>query len=176
MDSNTTLPIKTTKKLVPEWSYLSSFCSTDKSYKGKQKQDYDTRYHVHKTPEILDDTEVWVTTDKERPTRGKIDAHVDSPWSYVLETPIGEVRRNHQQLNPIPEDSVVPPSQDTHTSDSEETPSQPSEECQSCQPGESPGRETVLEQISPDIFLGAYEGRCEVNLELCLILVMSSSM
>ncbi len=97
----TTVP-QISRKMVP---YLLRFRNDEKAYKQKQKKDYDTRYRVHEMPAIPDDTDVWITTDQNQPTRGRVTSPAEEPRSYVVDTPTGQVRRNCHQLNPIPDTS-----------------------------------------------------------------------
>lgn len=92
----TTLP-QTTKHLVPQWPYLSSFRRADQLYKEKTKEDFDRRHRVHDLPEIPDDQDVWVSTDSDA-IPGTVISPAGSPRSYVVPTPTGEIRRNRHQL------------------------------------------------------------------------------
>ena len=65
-------------------------------------EDFDREHRVHDLPEIPDDTEVWVTSDA-GPIPGRIVTAAETPRSYVVETPTGEVRRNRSQLRVQPE-------------------------------------------------------------------------
>ena len=76
------------------------FRKADKVFKLKQKRNYDSRYGVRQQLEILDDSEVWITTDKE-PVRGRVSSSADTPRSYNVEHLL--VRRNRHQLNTVPE-------------------------------------------------------------------------
>ena len=99
-----TLPL-TTESLVPHWPYLEDFRRANTSFKRKQKRDYDYRHRTKELPDIPDDTKVWVTTDGHN-TTGRTVTSGNTPRSYIIKTPNGEVRRNCGQLN-------VDPSSDT---------------------------------------------------------------
>ena len=92
-----TLP-QTTESLVPQWPYLSDFRQINEDFKKRQKTDYDRRHRTRELPEIPDDTEVWITTDG-RQTAGRTVMTSDTPRSYIIETPSGEIRRNRSHLN-----------------------------------------------------------------------------
>ena len=92
----------TTKQLTPQWSYLAGFRRLDGTHKDQQKKDFDREHRVHDLPEIPDDTEVWVTSDAGQ-IPGRIVTAAETPRSYVVETPTGEVRRNCSQLRVQPE-------------------------------------------------------------------------
>ena len=46
---------------------------------------------------IPDDSEVWITTDRE-PVRGRVTSSTDTPRSYNVGTPTGKIHRNCHQL------------------------------------------------------------------------------
>ena len=96
----TTIPL-TAKQLTPQWPYLAEFRRLDGTHKDRQKKDFDREHRVHDLPEIPDDTEVWVTSDA-GPIPGRIVTAAETPRSYVVETPTGEVRRNRSQLRVQP--------------------------------------------------------------------------
>ena len=90
------------EQLKPEWSYLEDFCEQDSSFKRKQKEDYDRRHGVHPLPPIPDDSEVWITSDKNRVIPGRVTGQRETPRSYTINTPNGQVCRNRHQLNVMP--------------------------------------------------------------------------
>lgn len=96
--SNLPLPTET---LTPKWPYLEEFQKVNERFKEKQKADYDSRHGARPLPEIPDDTDVWVTTDDNR-ISGRVRGPADTPRSYLVETPSGQIRRNRVQLNPMP--------------------------------------------------------------------------
>lgn len=95
---------QTNKHLVPKWPYLVEFRKKNEAFKGKQKENFDRRHRARDAPEIPDDAEVWVTTGKD-PVRGRVVSASDSPRSYIVDTPTGEIRRNQSQLNIVPPDT-----------------------------------------------------------------------
>ena len=89
------------EKLTPQWPYLKEFRSCNQEFKQKQKRNYDRRHRVRPLPDIPDGSEVWVSTDGRQST-GRVIARADAPRSYVVETPSGQLHRNHSHLNIIP--------------------------------------------------------------------------
>ena len=92
---------QTKEHLVPHWSYITEFRRQDEEFKLKQKQNFDHRHRVKPLPEIPDDTEVWVTTDRQ-PVTGRVVTHATTPRSYVVNTSNSTVRRNRSQINVAP--------------------------------------------------------------------------
>ena len=101
-----TLPVPSST-LVPEWSYIEEFRQANEKLKQQQKADYDRRHRVRDLPEIPNDTDVWVTTGG-HPIPGRTIAQSDTPRSYTVQTPTGEMRRNRIQLNTAPPSSNDP--------------------------------------------------------------------
>ena len=89
---------QTTDSLVPQWSYLQEFRAQNKEFKKRQKTDYDRCHRVQDLLAIPDNTDVWVTTGGS-PTPGRIITTTDTPRSYIVQTPSGEIRRNRSHLN-----------------------------------------------------------------------------
>ena len=94
------MPILTTQ-LTPEWTYLKGFRAANRKFKDRQKQDFDRRHRARSLPELPDDSEVWITTE-DQPTSGVVARPADTPRSYIVTTPAGQVRRNRQHLNRKP--------------------------------------------------------------------------
>ena len=65
---------------------------------------------------IPDDTEVWITTERQ-PIQGKVISPAESPRPYVVSTPSGEVHRNQSHLNIVP-DRPEPEHQENQTDSS----------------------------------------------------------
>ena len=108
---------QTNKHLMPEWTYLTDFHKKNAEFK-KQKENFDNRHRVHSLPEIPDDAEAWVNSGPV-PVRGRIVTSSESPRSYLVSTPTGEVRRNRIHLN------IMPPVEETHVTSPDEQPSSP---------------------------------------------------
>ena len=99
---------QSTKTLVPQWPYLQEFKTRNQQFKSKQKVIMTSRHQVRELPEILDDTEVWITTNGQ-PTTGRTIAPADTPRSYIVQTPSGDIRRNRSQLNIRPTSTTNDP-------------------------------------------------------------------
>ena len=110
-----TLP-QTTNSLIPHWPYLTEFRRVEYSFKAKQKEDHDRRHQTRDLPEIPKDTKVWVTTNGHH-TPGTTITNANTPRSYIVETPSGEIRRNRSQLNINP--SIPPRQEHPTTNDSQ---------------------------------------------------------
>ena len=103
-----TLPMPTST-LVREWPYVKEFQQANEKFKQQQKADYDCRHRVQDLPEIPDNT-VLITTGG-HPVAGRTVTMAETPRSYIVQTPTGEMRRNRSQLN------IAPPTADTQTAD-----------------------------------------------------------
>eukprot|EP00731_Ephydatia_muelleri_P032552 Em0024g96a len=80
----TNLP-QTLEHLKPEWPYLLRFQEQDLEFKSHQKSNYDRHHRVYQLPDIPDQTEVWITTDKSKPTPGIVVGKAGAPRSYIVE-------------------------------------------------------------------------------------------
>ena len=96
----TTLP-QTSKSLVPQWPHLQDFRERNNHFKDKQKADYNRHHRVHNLPPIPDETDVYVHTNGNC-TMGKTIMRADTPRSYIVHTPSGDIRRNRSHLNNNP--------------------------------------------------------------------------
>ena len=86
---------------------LVVFVSVQESqFKEKQKEYFDKGHRVKGQSEVPDGSEVVITTDHQ-PVEGRVVQPAGTPRSYVVETPLGEVRRNQSQLNIVPEQSTT---------------------------------------------------------------------
>ena len=97
----TNLP-QTLEHLKPEWPYLLRFQEQDLEFKSHQKSNFDRHHRFHQLPDIPDQTEVWITTDKSKPTPGIVVGKAGAPRSYIVETQGGLARRNRHHLNVVP--------------------------------------------------------------------------
>ena len=100
----TSLPL-TDEQLIPQWSYLPKFREVNDKFKKQQEQDYNKRHRAHEQPTLPDNSEVWVTSSSQ-PTQGRVITPAVTPRSYLVETPTGQIRRNQQHLNIIPDQST----------------------------------------------------------------------
>ena len=103
-----TLP-QVRQQLIPGWNYMEEVQQADKCHKLCQKKNYDHRHKARELPPITCDTEVWVKSG-DTPVRGTIQDKLDTPRSYLVNTPTGTHRRNRYHLAPVPpEQSSEPP-------------------------------------------------------------------
>ena len=90
--------------LIPQWTYLTEFKSSDAVMREKQKVYFDKRHRTKELPSIPDDMSVWIESDN-----GPVSSHVVStaqtPRSYIVETPNGQIQRNRIHLRVAPETS-----------------------------------------------------------------------
>ena len=95
---------QTSDTLKPQWPYLGDFRQSNQKLKAKQKANYDSSHGPRPLAEIPDDTTVWVTTENQH-SPGRVAAHADAPRSYLVQTPVGQIRRNraHLTIRPDPE-------------------------------------------------------------------------
>ena len=77
-------------KLIPKWSHIKNFRMADKRYKESQKRHYDQRHRVKSLPWLPDDQPVWVETRGQQ-VPGRILHAANTPRSYVIETPSGQL-------------------------------------------------------------------------------------
>ena len=91
-------------KLISQWNYLTGFLKFDATYKMKQKDNFDKHHRTKDLPVMPDDTPVWVETDI-GPISGRVVTSAETPRSYLVETPTGQLQRNRIQLRVVPEDS-----------------------------------------------------------------------
>ena len=112
----TTLP-QIDDQLRPQWKYLETFRKQNSEFKQKQKSAYDRRHRTNSLPPIADDTKVWVLGGQTT-IPGQIHSQANTPRSYIVNTPGGQIRRNRQHLNVIP-DSVNDNQQTPNSSSSE---------------------------------------------------------
>ena len=88
-------------QLTPKWEFLNEFRSKNQVFKERQRSDYDRHHGVRTLSSIPPNSEVWITTGNQ-PDTGTVVSSTDTPRSYTVETPTGQVRRNRQHLNIIP--------------------------------------------------------------------------
>ena len=106
---------QTIESLTPQWSYLQEFRDANEKFKDSQRRHYDHQHRVRSLPEIPDYTDVWVTTNDNN-IPGRTVRMADTPRSYIVQTPTGELRRNWGQINVNPS---TPETQPTRTETTE---------------------------------------------------------
>ena len=89
---------------IPKWPYLKNFRRLDQKLKVEQKRYYDRRHRVRPLPPYPDDLSVWVNTGG-RQVPGQIVQPANTPRSYLVNTPSGQVRRNQRDLRVRSEES-----------------------------------------------------------------------
>ena len=99
---------QTKAKLTPQWPYLQEFRRRNAEFKEKQKRQFDRRHRVLERDDLPDGTDVWITSEPNL-IPGTVVSAGESPRSYVVETPSGELRRNRTHLNVVPETSSGAP-------------------------------------------------------------------
>ncbi len=139
-----------TDQLIPNWPYLGRFRDLNKSYKERQKEDFDRRHRTHDLSVLTDNSEVWVTSEKEK-SEGFVVSPAEQPRSYLVETPTGTVRRNRSQLN-------VKPSEETGEEESSEEDSPQIEPLRKIM---TRSQGTVIKPPERFISFLACEGRCD---------------
>ena len=95
------------QNLLPEWPYLEDYTEKHKKFKADQKRQYDRRHRVQSLPILPEDQPVWVNTEG-RQVPGTVVQQADTPRSYLLETPSGQVRRNRSHIQCRSESSASP--------------------------------------------------------------------
>lgn len=97
----TTLP-QVKKCLIPKWGYLGEFREKNGKFKESQRRNFNKSHRAQDLPPIPDDTDVWITSE-DQTIRGRVVKAAGAPRSYVVETPAGQVHRNRQHLNVVPQ-------------------------------------------------------------------------
>ena len=88
------------KLLFPKWAYMEEFQEANVKFKNQQKRNFDERHRGLDLPEIPKDTNVWIILGTSA-RQGRVTSSHRSPQSYIVDTPVGSVRRNQSQLNVI---------------------------------------------------------------------------
>ena len=102
-------------KLIPKWSHLRNFRKLDMRYKESQKRHFDQHHQVRSLPWLPKDQPVWVETRGQQVPERILHA-ANTPRSYVIETPSGQLRRNRShlrvrsELDSAPDESTSMPS------------------------------------------------------------------
>ena len=98
----TTLP-QHLKVLVPKWDYIQHFKRQSQRYKMKQAENYNQAHAVRQRPDLEIGQQVWISDTRNISTRAEVKGLAETPRSYILDTPAGELRRNKCHLTPVPE-------------------------------------------------------------------------
>ena len=95
------------QNLLPHWPYLQDFAEKYEKFKADQKRHYDRRHRVRPLPILTENQPVWISTEG-RQVPGTVLQQADTPRSYLLETPSGQVRRNRCHIQCRSESSTSP--------------------------------------------------------------------
>ena len=90
---------------IRKWPYLKKFRRLDQKLKVEQMCYYDHRHRVRPLPPYPDDLSVWVNTGG-RQVPGKIVQPANTPRSYLVNMPSGQVHRNQRDLRVRSEEST----------------------------------------------------------------------
>ena len=90
------------EQLIPKWPYLLEFRKLNQTFKERQEYDFNKHHQVQDLPSLPDDMNVWVTFSGE-PIQGRVIEQGDTPRSYLVNLPSGQIRRNCHQLKPMPD-------------------------------------------------------------------------
>ena len=88
-------------QLVPDWKFLEKSQHCNQDFKNKHKYDYDHHHRTQPLGIIPDDSDVWITTDSQQ-MPGWVVSSSNTPQSYLVNSPTGQVRRNRLHLNQVP--------------------------------------------------------------------------
>ena len=91
-----TLP-QTTIHLIPEWPFLKEFKRQNKAFKDKQETQYNLAHRTRPLPPLEGGMDVWVSSG-DRKIPGQVVAPSHTPSSYLVDTPLGQLRRNRHHL------------------------------------------------------------------------------
>ena len=72
---------------------------------------------MQELPPIPDDQDVWISTERD-PKPGTVVSAADTPRSYIVDTPPGEIQRNRSQLRVVPD---IPTEREPVTAEIRET-------------------------------------------------------
>ena len=92
-------------QLNPKWPYLKRFYEADKILKARQKENFDVCHGVRHNPELQTGDKVQWIPDSRKLGIVKEKAH--TPRSYIVQTPVGQLRRSRRHFRFIPEEEKV---------------------------------------------------------------------
>eukprot|EP00731_Ephydatia_muelleri_P004100 Em0002g276a len=114
----TTVP-QVAEQFCPNWPFLDQFYRKNQEFKKQQEKQYNRRHQTRPQLELEEGDEVWINTDSKN-TRGYVTSPANTPRSYVVDTPAGQLRRNRSHLTIIPSPADEP----TDSDDTESTATQ----------------------------------------------------
>ena len=83
----------------PTWPYLKQFRVIDSKLKTSQKRDFDNLHLARDLPELPVEDPVWIVDQN---VEGKVIDKADTPRSYMVQSPNGNLRRNRYHLKALP--------------------------------------------------------------------------
>lgn len=98
----TTIPTAP-EQLKPGWPNLEEFSRKESQQKHQMKLNYDRRHRTRTNPPLLPDDMVYI---KDMKTTGTVTGTAETPRSYQVQTPKGNLRRNRTQLSPISKEEI----------------------------------------------------------------------
>ena len=94
----------------------------DDRVKKNSKMNFDRQHKAQSLPQIAGDASVWITNERHQPAPDRVIEQAATPRSYIVTTEDGgQVTRNCQHLNIIPENPVTLPGQEEVTQQRQET-------------------------------------------------------
>ena len=87
-----------TKNLIPRWLHIENFRTLDEQWKRSQKDQYDKRHRQEHCQVCLMTSLYGLRQTRGQHIPGTVLHPANTPRSYVVETPSGEVRRNRTHL------------------------------------------------------------------------------
>ena len=94
--------LKQTSSLSQSGHTSQSSGKLNQTFKERQEYNFNKRHQVQDLPSLPDDKNVWVTSSGE-PIQGRVIEQGDTPRSYLVDLPSGQIRRNCHQLKPMPD-------------------------------------------------------------------------
>ena len=82
--------------MTPNWPYLEQLRDKDSKLKTGQIRDFDNHHLARDLPDLHVGNPVWIVDQK---VEGKVIDTTGTPRSYVVESPIGHLRRNRHHLS-----------------------------------------------------------------------------
>ena len=89
---------QTDEHFIPDWQFLSEFRMKDEEYKKKQKESYDEHHRVRSLDPLPNNSTIWIRTNNTL-TPGIVTATANTPRSYMISTPVVQLRRNRSHLS-----------------------------------------------------------------------------
>ena len=116
----TTVP-QVAEHFCPKWPFLDQFYRKNQEFKRQQEKQYNRCHQTRPQLKLEEGEEVWINTDGKN-TRGYVTSSANTPRSYLVDTPAGQLRRNRSHLTiiPSPADELPTDSDDTESTATQE--------------------------------------------------------